>query len=222
MFARHVDFIASTYTVVRLRDIVNYVLGLASLPGNAIAITFDDGYLDNLTVALPILSEFGLPATIFVATGFVGARIPLYSEMLPALSWDQIHEMSRVEGIEFGSHTRTHIRLCDVPEAVARKTVLDSKSDLEKHLGLGVRMLSYPQGRFDLNTIRIVREAGFEAACGGTGVVHRWISPYRLRRFQVERATSPGDLAKVLAARGRWFAQASGDAIRRMFDARRV
>lgn len=45
-----------------------------SLPANAVCVTFDDGYLNNLTVAEPILSKYGIPATVYVATGFSTGR----------------------------------------------------------------------------------------------------------------------------------------------------
>lgn len=54
--------------VIRLRE--------KSLPARAAAITFDDGYADNFDVALPILQKYGLPATFFVATGYLnGGRM---------------------------------------------------------------------------------------------------------------------------------------------------
>src|SRR5881628_2270884 len=86
-FERHVALLSSTFSPVHLREIVDYVTGRGGLPEDAVAITFDDGYRDNLTLALPILLKYQVPATIFVATGFVGSCIPLYTEMLPALSW---------------------------------------------------------------------------------------------------------------------------------------
>ena len=54
----------------------------AELPRNALAITFDDGYRDNLTHAAPILARHGLPATIFLATGFIGtAEVPWFDRL---------------------------------------------------------------------------------------------------------------------------------------------
>ena len=55
-----------------------------SLPRQAVAITFDDGYADNLHAALPLLERFGIPVTLFVASGFVGSN----SEMW----WDRLEQ----------------------------------------------------------------------------------------------------------------------------------
>lgn len=45
-------------------------LNNSTLPANAVCVTFDDGYLNNLTVAQPILAKYGIPATVYIATGF--------------------------------------------------------------------------------------------------------------------------------------------------------
>lgn len=74
-FARVAALLARWFNVVSLEE------GLAglragTLPSRAVAITFDDGYADNLTVAQPILARLGLPATVFVATGYLnGGRM---------------------------------------------------------------------------------------------------------------------------------------------------
>ncbi len=74
-FRRHMEALARVFNVLPLAEAVDR-LRERSLPSRAAAITFDDGYADNLELALPILREFDLPATVFVATGFLnGARM---------------------------------------------------------------------------------------------------------------------------------------------------
>jgi peptidoglycan/xylan/chitin deacetylase (PgdA/CDA1 family) len=60
---------------IALQDAVGILRGGGKLPPRAVAITFDDGYLDNVTQALPILVQHGIPATFFVATSFLGSGI---------------------------------------------------------------------------------------------------------------------------------------------------
>src|SRR5262245_20069562 len=69
LFERHMAYVASAYRVMCLDEMVERA-AKNSLPRNTLAITFDDGYRDNLTDAAPVLRRYGLPSTIFVATGF--------------------------------------------------------------------------------------------------------------------------------------------------------
>lgn len=69
-FARQMDLLADNFVVLPLREGVAR-LRQGSLPARAVCITFDDGYANNFTVALPILREHGLPATVFVAPAYL-------------------------------------------------------------------------------------------------------------------------------------------------------
>lgn len=71
-FERHVAFLAREYRPVLLSELVAGLSGRARLPLKAVALTFDDGYRNNLYLVAPILSRYGVPATFFVTTGLIG------------------------------------------------------------------------------------------------------------------------------------------------------
>jgi peptidoglycan/xylan/chitin deacetylase (PgdA/CDA1 family)/CelD/BcsL family acetyltransferase involved in cellulose biosynthesis len=80
LFEREMRFVARHYTVVSLTDLLDHLEGGSTKP--VLAITIDDGYQDNYQNALPILRRYGLPATIFLATGSLDSREPLWFEQL--------------------------------------------------------------------------------------------------------------------------------------------
>lgn len=69
-FERQMRFLARAFAVLPLAEAA-LRLRNGTLPRRACCVTFDDGYADNLTVALPILERYRLPATVFVATGYL-------------------------------------------------------------------------------------------------------------------------------------------------------
>jgi len=73
-FQMHVATLSRFFNVLKLSDAVSGLRN-GGLPGRAVAITFDDGYKDNVTAALPILEHYGVPATFFIATGFLDGGI---------------------------------------------------------------------------------------------------------------------------------------------------
>jgi peptidoglycan/xylan/chitin deacetylase (PgdA/CDA1 family) len=74
-FRERLRWIGAWFNVLPLEDAVA-ALAHGTLPERALSITFDDGYADNVEVALPILRQCGLPATFFIATGFLdGGRM---------------------------------------------------------------------------------------------------------------------------------------------------
>ena len=84
VFERRVAWIARTHRVLPVEVLVERARD-CGLPSNALAITFDDGYRDNLTHAAPILARHGLPATIFLTTGFIGTgAIPWFDRLAAA------------------------------------------------------------------------------------------------------------------------------------------
>ncbi len=132
-----------------------------------ILLTFDDGYQELLDVALPALESRKIPAHIFLVSRFIGKynrwELPLPGGRFRHLSGEEIRDLSG-RGFTFGSHTRTHRDLTRLEPDEARVEIVESKRDLEELLGLPIRSLSYPFGRFNARIAREVSIAGYEAA----------------------------------------------------------
>ena len=156
-----------------------------------VAITFDDGYRDNLTQAAPVLIEFGIPATVFVAAGRMGRlldhdRDPDTSRLM---SWEELVELASA-GIEIGAHSLTHRRLATLSEAEQRDEIAGSRRLLAEHVDRPVDAFAYPFGTpedYTDTTVRLVREAGFSyAVTTRYGPNRPGACPWTLRRTGVD------------------------------------
>jgi len=162
-FAAQVDYLyRNEYTLLNVTQLVHALTGKAALPERPVVLTFDDGYADFYHHALPVLSRYNLPATLYIATGLVGRTNPWDSASM--LTWKQIAEISS-SGIECGAHTHNHPKLDTLPAAMARNEIKHSKDLLEQHLGQEVSSFCYPYGYYTADVRRLVKEAGFTSAC---------------------------------------------------------
>jgi peptidoglycan/xylan/chitin deacetylase (PgdA/CDA1 family) len=84
LFDAQLDFLRQHFDVLPLSSIVEALRADRPLPRRALAITFDDGYRDNLTEAWPALEGRGIPATVFVTVGAVESGKPLWWDRLAA------------------------------------------------------------------------------------------------------------------------------------------
>ena len=169
-----------------------------------IVLTFDDAYTDFLEVAVPALQRYGMTATLFVPTGYVGG----HSGWMRAdgegdravLSWPDLSEISR-HGVEIGAHSHTHPELDTLsPRAQAEEARL-SKLLIERHLGVPASSFAYPFGRYDQQVRDAVAGAGYTAAC----TMNAWAATpgdhvLEVPRLAVFDDTDAGSLAARLSA----------------------
>lgn len=145
------------YHVVPLAELEGLVSSGKRIPPKTIAITFDDGYKDNFTLAFPVLKEYGLPATLFIIVNEVGRS--------DRLSWDEIKEMQASGLVYFGSHTLGPDPLTKAGnEQELKRQIFGSKIALEEKLGRQVEAFSYPEGRFNAQIRGLVMAAGYKLA----------------------------------------------------------
>jgi peptidoglycan/xylan/chitin deacetylase (PgdA/CDA1 family) len=70
-FEDHMRLLASAYTPVTMDDVVRFAEEGAQIPQRAVAVTFDDGFADNLEVAAPVMNRYGIKAAVYVSVGFI-------------------------------------------------------------------------------------------------------------------------------------------------------
>jgi peptidoglycan/xylan/chitin deacetylase (PgdA/CDA1 family) len=172
---------------VTLDRLVEHLEGGRPLPPKAVALTFDDGYLDNYEVAFPLLRKYGMVGTFFVTTGFI--ERPGY------MTWEQLREMADA-GMAIEAHSVTHADLTKSSSAQLARELAAPKALIEEHLGRPSRFLAYPGGRFDAAVVRATKAAGYAAAVTTQhGTRHTAAGPFELTRVRVRGTESVEQLA---------------------------
>lgn len=193
-FERFCAFLGRTFEVLTLSEQLDR-LGRGDA-GGTLSITFDDGYLDNFEKAAPVLEQLGLPATFFVATGFIGTdNVAWWDRELPDvpkwMDWDQVRNLHR-RGFQIGCHTVTHADLGSIGVDAVRSEVGDAKRRLERELAVGVDLFAYPYGgpgHMNAASLHVVKEMGLRCSLscfGGVNAVDA--DPYGLRRVPINSA----------------------------------
>lgn len=189
-FARQLGLLkALGYRGVSMSEAMPYLRG--EKRGKVVAITLDDGYVDNLEFALSALSRHGFTATCYAVSGYLGRFNGWDDEKLgirkPLMTAAQLRAWLD-GGMEVGAHSRTHVRLSQCDDAGLRDEIHGSKAELEDRLGTAVSQFCYPYGDHDERVVDAARNAGYDAAT----TTHRGRARsggdlWRLPRIQVAR-----------------------------------
>lgn len=83
-FREQMEWLSKNHSIISMNELRQAYLGNGNIPEDAVAINFDDGFLNNYQVAWPILEEFQVAATIYLATGFIGTHQMIWSDRLEA------------------------------------------------------------------------------------------------------------------------------------------
>lgn len=154
-FVRHMDALAARgFVFVSLGDIAAWVRGERALPRKAVALTFDDGYADFETTALPVLKKFQALGAVFVIGEPQSTEWNLNEEP-PFLTQDALARLKQDPSVEVGYHSRTHPNLAKLSEGELQKEVTPP---------LPARYFAYPGGDHSPAAAQALRAAGYEAA----------------------------------------------------------
>ena len=152
---------------------------------NFFLVTFDDGYDDFLTHALPVLEDLNIPVSLFIIGNYIGGWNdwdPLRKSRHRHLTLDELRDL-RSHGVEFGGHSCTHSRLTSMKGRKLESEILGSKTILESALNTRVRAFAYPGGHFNRRVVQLtarIYALGF-AATSKRPV--KKFHPFRIHRF---------------------------------------
>jgi peptidoglycan/xylan/chitin deacetylase (PgdA/CDA1 family) len=209
-FSAYCDLFERYFDVVSIAELFRRMTAGESI-ARCLAITFDDGYRDNFTIAAPELKRRGLPACFFIATSFIGTRrVPWWDAewgITPEwMSWDEVRTLHAGD-FEIGGHTLNHVDLGRVNGEEARREITGCRIRLQEELGAPIPLFSYPYGRRHQITAAnraLVKEAGFDCCMSAYGGSVRPADD----RFDLLRSpispwhASPMQLAFELAVQG--------------------
>lgn len=157
LFARQLDVILRCARPIRTGEYLD-----SSLGRHSVAVTFDDGFENFLTQALPELESRHIPATVFVIADGMNREFgsDIYAEKL--LSLEQVRGLPDL--VSIGSHTMSHPLLTHIEEAEACREIIESRRKLETMLGHPVMEFSFPFGGFNQKLVEFCIDAGYKAA----------------------------------------------------------
>lgn len=192
-FAAQMDWLAQNgYHPITTEDLYAYLNRTRGLPSKPVILTFDDGYADFYTTALPILRSHSFKATSYVVSGFVGRG--------GYMTADQIREADR-SGIEIGSHSVDHPNLARSSIGNVRAQLGDSKRYLEQLLGHPVTAFCYPSGKYTSAVANEVAAAGYhDATTTASGSWHSLADRYAWSRLRIGGGQGLGDFAQAVAS----------------------
>ena len=165
-------------------------------------LSFDDGFRNNFTNALPVLRKHEVPAIIFVPSSLIEAsweqtktyclETTRYNSVIEMLSWDELKEIVSL-GYEIGSHTKNHARFSEISHdtALLEEEIAGSKEVLEAQLGNECKYISWPYGGAadaDDESLKITKRSGYRACFGayrGT-IVPKETDMFRIPRHHFE------------------------------------
>jgi len=202
LFQAHLGYLADQgYRTLTMSQLVELRARRGPLPAKPVVLTFDDGFADFYTEAMPGLARHGFTATLYVITGYVGGT----SLWLAAegegdrriLSWRQLGEIAD-SGVECAAHSHTHPQLDTLDTRRVREELSLPKRVLEDRLQRPVRSFAYPFGYYSARVRALVSEAGYSSACTVKDLISSAEEAFVLPRLTVNAGTTVEGFAALL------------------------
>jgi peptidoglycan/xylan/chitin deacetylase (PgdA/CDA1 family) len=168
-FERQMDALLKWgYRSIGFGQWLDYVHGRASLPDKPLIVTFDDGYTCFDRNAWPILRGRDMGATVFLVSGQIGGTNAWDADEVQErlLDAERIRAL-QADGVDFGSHSHSHLPLAKIPHADAFAELTRTRAALTELLGREVDVVAYPFSNQSAEDRGLARQAGYRCAVRG-------------------------------------------------------
>lgn len=190
-FARQIDWLQANFELISVDEAVTRLArGQNSRP--AVAITFDDGYADNMDFAMPYLVDRGIPCMYYVSNRQILNQQAFSHDrdLGHSLTPNSVRDLKQLVrwGIDIGAHTRTHLDLGKITDIeILREELAGGRSELMHLLGCPIDHFAFPYGQpHNISTlaIQVAAEVGFRSVAGAYGGYNFMGQPsFFLQRF---------------------------------------
>jgi peptidoglycan/xylan/chitin deacetylase (PgdA/CDA1 family) len=189
MFERHLRWLTRHgYTPIHLAEWIGYCRDGRPIPEKPVVLTFDDGYRDTAEFGFPLLKKYGFKGTLFLVTDHIGGSniwdLPLGVSEQPLMAAEEVRHWA-ANGIEIGSHSRSHPDLRSSTSEVIAMELKQSRACLERLLGTPVTTFAYPYGYLDHRAPEAARSVYDAALTCDLGINLLSTDPMLLRRATV-------------------------------------
>jgi len=192
-FERQIDFMKDYGSFISFDVATTLLKSGGNFAERYFCLSFDDGFRNCITNALPILASKQVPCMFFIATEYIGTCLgnlpnPFgYSVPIEFLTWDDCRKMASA-GMQIGSHTCSHRSLKGLRTVDARQELQWSKHRIESELRRSCNHFSAPRGIPDIDFIEkrdpsIAKDLGYHSfSTARRGAMRQGASPYLLLR----------------------------------------
>ncbi len=213
--------ISHEYSPISVSDMIDFVYSGKKLPKRAFCVTFDDGYESNLTLALPVLEKYRVPATVCIIGAFAGSDSykKTGNPMIPHFSFEDARRASEGGLLSFGSHSYDMHMYAPYESEICRQSAVRLQNEsaaefyaafsadhaamcalMRTHLGYTPGVFAYPHGLWDSIAEEILKNSGVRVTFTtsvGTNILRRGDADclYLMKRYTVCETT---DLEAIL------------------------
>jgi peptidoglycan/xylan/chitin deacetylase (PgdA/CDA1 family) len=200
-FREHLRYVTENFEIVQLSEVLK-----TETSQRKVAITFDGGYKNYYTEALPVMREFDAPSTVYIIPQRIGKEndkdTNMWIDWFDFMTENQISDLANDSLVTIGNKTLTHSYMLTAIRK--RKKLIEEvrggKRSIEDRFGVDVDSFCYPSGSYDSDSVEVVRQTHTTAVTTEPRFVRQGEDPILIPRFDAD-LISADDLSRKMTKR---------------------